>query len=1016
MSLQVFVNGLELVNGPIHRLNIRETTGLWDPAALVEPGTVDTFEGPFRVRQTTLDYGLREITIVGSLYIASVSYADKLRALDWLQSVYAPRPSRVVVGSMELLVDFGRVQIQPDELKRLNGTIRYQVTGTAVPATLSSSVSAGTGYVQGLAVDTARVNEAATLATMASGVGTITVLGDAPTPAVVTIQGAVSTTYYLATSATGRRVPITTDANGVSRIDERSGFYLVPGVNRITAYAAATGTTTLTTITVMSLFGTTWRFTGNAPAGIVTRYDLGPALTTNRTGSARYFLGNTNPTAGGTNGIVTAGDDEPRIGWVWQNRRNIIVNSLNLASGSWTSGLQSRTQGGALEPFGYPENSLTVYTLTDNASGSLSALGYALGALQAVSYVASVYILKDSVTSRQAGFFVQISGGNFIAALLNTSTGVAQKSSNSLLAGTVSVTDEGLWWRLSATWTGDGTSNAFNLCPAIAVSGGTATSATATGSAVFACPQVELGTTASAYQATNASGIAIDHPANDAGLVLEGLATNICLYSDDFANAAWTKGSGGIISNLFVAPDGNTVADNLIYDFGTPAIAKAEQTITVAASSTYTFSCWVRSPSGLAVPRVEIENAGTGVVYGTTTVNVETNWTRISCVGTTPAGVTSIKVRVSETTINNLVVWGAQLELGTAPTSYISTTTALARREADICGVLNPHNLALQSENQTNAAWSLTAWTIASTPIAGPVASLLNAYRITTTATSTDNIRQTVPITGGSALKSYIFSVWLRQNATTASVSLHIENQLGTSRGNATATLSTTWQRFQITTLMSAGDADIIIKIRTANAAGTIDVFGAQVTEGYLPGRYVRTTDTQVLPTTAIDPSWSQNGYIEFDAIWAPRSTGVGHFFGDSAATTAATQIGILRFQTDNSGPSVVFARFDSSGTQRTTLLTSSTVYNRGYAKIRGEWLNYTLAGTRYMLIRCYVDGALAQELNVAGTAGTSWPTIDVSRLSRMANSTSALGSQGTISNLTLGVPLLPQGAVPAGI
>jgi hypothetical protein len=552
MSLQVWVNGFELVDGPLHRINIRETTGLWDPAALAEPGVIDTFEGPYRVRQTTTDYGVREINLVGSLYTNSLSYADKLRALDWLQGIFAPRPSRVVVGSLELSVDFGKIQVTNDEMKRLSPIIRYSITGTAVPATFTCPVSAGAGFVQGLAVDTSRVNEAATLATMASGVGTITVLGDAPTPAVITIQnsGPTARTYYLATSSTGRRVPITTDANGVGRIDERSGFYLSPGVNRITAYQAATGTATFTDITVMSLYGTTWRYTGNAAAGNTTRYNLGPALITNRTGSARYFLGNTNPSAGGTNGIVTAGDDEPRIGWSWLNRRNIIVNSVDLRA-NWTDGGLSVRQSGIPDVFGYEGGGRAGLTAADAAAGTLATNGYALGALGAVSYVASVYILKDSVTSRQAGFFVQISGGNFIAALLNTSTGVAQKSSNSLVAGTVSVTDEGLWWRLSATWTGDGTSNAFNLAPAIAVSGGTATSATATGSAVFACPQVELGSTPSPYQATDANGIAIDHPANRAGLVLEGLASNLLLQSGTFSDANWTKTGFTFSINVF---------------------------------------------------------------------------------------------------------------------------------------------------------------------------------------------------------------------------------------------------------------------------------------------------------------------------------------------------------------------------------------------------------------------------------------------------------------------------------
>ena len=358
-----------------------------------------------------------------------------------------------------------------------------------------------------------------------------------------------------------------------------------------------------------------------------------------------------------------------------------------------------------------------------------------------------------------------------------------------------------------------------------------------------------------------------------------------------------------------------------------------------------------------------------------------------------------------------LQIWGAQLELGTAATSYIPTTNPSATRLADVAGLVSPHNLALYSDTQTNAAWAVTGWSVASTPVAGPVASLLNAYRVTTTATTTDNIRQAVTIAGGQAGgKVYTFSVWLRQNATTASVVLHIENQAGTSRGNATATLTTSWQRFYITTTMSAGDTDLILKIRTANAAVTIDVYGAQLTEGYLPGRYIRTTDTNVLPVQMIDPSWSQNGYIEADFQWFPRSTGIGIVFGEGTVSSGSAAVGGLGFQTDITGPWTVFFRFDSSGAKHNVLLTSSTVHNRGYARLRGEWTNYLLNGSRFMLLRIYVDGVLAQEINRAGTAGSSWPLVDVTRFFR-ANS-----ALGVVSSLVIGTPSLPEGSTAAGI
>lgn len=814
MSLQVLVNGFDITNGVTHRINWVETTGLFDPASLVEPEAVDTFEGPFRVRQTTTDFGQREVLISGFLIVAAGTYADKLRALDGLQTIYAARPSRVTVGTLELLVDFGRVDVAADQLKRLNGMIKYTVRGMAIPATFTSTIGAGTGFVQGVPVDTSRVNEAVTLATMASGVGTITNPGDVPVAAVLTIQNnpAVARVYYLATSATGRRVPIATDANGVGRLDERAGLYLTPGVNRITAYQAASGTATYTDITVMSFFGTAWRMSGNVAAGTATRMDLGPALTVNRPGSATYWTGST---------IAYALNDEPRIGFV--------------------------------------------------ASGSGSG-----------------------------------------------------------------------------------------------------------------------------------------------GLVVEGQMTNNCLQSENFGTT-WVIPSGvSVTLNAAAAPDGATTADRLTSTGSSPA---AEQTITVAASTSYTFSCWIKAVTGTVSAVVEWENATTAANYAQTTATVGTTWTRIFATGSTPAGVTSVKVRVRESALLSIDVWGAQMEAGFAPSSYIPTTTNSFVRLPDIAGIASNHNLALYSDTQTNAAWAVTGWSVAATPVAGPVTSLLNAYRVTTTATSADNLRQAVTIANGQAGgKVYTFSVWLRQNATTTTVALHIENQVGTIRGqsgsggNYSITLSSTWTRYWVTATMDAADTGVIVKIRTANAGGQIDVFGAQLTEGYLPGRYVRTTDTQVLPTTMIDPSWSQNGYIEADIAWPSRtaSTNLYHF-GDGIATTAGTVI----FTTNLSGTSIRFGRYDSTATLRNAQIANATVFNAGTARVRMEWTNYLLSGTRYMWLRLYLNGTLQVETNYASTAGPSWPIVDVTRLARFR---STAGDQGTVSNLIFGTPSLPEGAQAAGI
>jgi hypothetical protein len=1009
MSLQVLVNGFDITNGITHRINWVETSGLFDPAALVDPEVVDTFDGPYRVRQTTTDFGSRDVLISGFLIVAAPDYASKLRALDALQMIYAARPSRVTVGTLELQVDFGRVEVAQDQLKRLNGMIRYTVRGTAIPATFASTCGSGTGYTQGIPVDTSRVNEAATLASMASGVGTITNPGDVPVAAVLTIQNnpAAVRVYYLATSSTGRRVPISTDSLGVGRLDERAGLYLAPGVNRITAYQAATGTATFTDITVMSFFGTAWQFSGNQAAGTATRMDLGPAMTVNRTGSATYSNGAL---------IQTALDDVPRIGWSWINRRNLIVNSVDLRGG-WTDfSLSVRTHGGATEPFGYTGNDRAVLTASDATTTSISSNQYTIGALAAISYVASVYILKDNNSSRKTGVAIVTTGG-VGSAILNTQTGVIIRGTNSsgtLASITVGVSDAGLWWRVYLTWTGEA-SNAIYLEPAVTTIAGTGGSATAIGSAVFACPQVEIGTTPTAYQATDASGIALDHPANDGGLVLEGTATNLCLQSEAF-NTTWTIPVGSsVTANTVASPDGLTTADTLSSSGLSPT---AEQTITVAASTNYTFSCWVRAVSGSVSAIVEWENASTTVNYAQTTATLGTTWTRITATGTTPAGVTSVKVRVREFSTNSIYVWGAQMESGTAATSYIPTTTASVLRSGELAGIVSPHNLLLYSEpisqgtiGSSTTPWQISPWTAASSSVDSP--QFVDSSTLVNVNTSgTPGMYQDVTVLSGVSGKTFTFSVWIRQNATTASIAIRIMNQAGAAtRGSpVTCTIDGTWRRYSVTATMDAADTSIRVRIDTYNAAGSILVYGAQLTEGYLPGRYVRTTDTQVLPTTVIDPSWSQNGYIEADITWPARTVnGNIYSFGEGILTTPGTII----FTTDQSGTTIRFGRYDSASSLRNASVSAATIFNDRTARVRMEWTNYLLAGSRFMLLRLYLNNTLQVETNYAGTAGSSWPTVDVTRFGRLRATAS---DQGVVSNLVLGIPALPEGARAAGI
>ena len=994
MSLQVLVNGFDIANGVTHRINWVETTGLFDPAALVDPEAVDTFEGPFRVRQTTVDYGMREVVISGMLAVAASDYASKLRALDGLQAIYAPRPSRVVVGTLELSVDFGRVEVASDQLKRLNGMIKYTVRGTAIPATFACTYGGGTGLVQGIPVDTQRVNEAATLATMASGVGTITCLGDVPTPAVLTIQNnpAAVKVYYLATSATGRRVPISTDANGVGRIDERAGLYLAPGVNRITAYQAATGAATFTDITVMSFYGTTWRYSGNAVAGNATRFDLGPALTVNRTGSARVFRGNTNPVSGGTDGIFPIADDEPRIGWVWQNRRNLFINSNDLSSSASTT----RTGiGTSVYEVSDPDGGSRAYRATSNASDS--SILYGSGKLTSGAVVAGVQY-TFSVWLRTAG------ANNTINALIYESTGTTTAS-----------------WAVTSTWTRFSVTRTLGTPVsgfAFQIGGGSTWSSGET--LEIYGPQFEIGASATAYQATDASGISLDHPVNDSGLVLEGQATNLCLRSEDIANATWSKNNVTNVSSNNLAPDGTLTAYQAESNAADTTITQGFSGLTIG--SNYTFSVWLRTTSGVNTVNIYINEGASGVTSAN--IAVTTNWSRVSVTRTLVTTNPSIQIGGGTTWSTGEVVqiWGAQFEAGTAATSYIPTTTTSASRLGDVAGLVLPHNLLLYSEpisqgtiGAATTPWQISPWTAASSTVDSPQGADTSTL-VNVNTSGTPGMYQEITVPGGVAGKTYTFSIWIRQNVTTASVAIRIMNQgaAATRGAPVTCSIDGTWKRFYVTATMDAADTAIRVRIDTYNAAGSILVFGAQLTEGYLPGRYVRTTDTQVMPVSMIDPSWSQNGYIEGDFIWpvVSQPSSLTHvYFGDAQTPGLATRnIFSLAGTSNQIGCEI----WPTASSQSRVTFTDATIYSRGCARLRFEWTNYTMSGSRYMFIRLYADGILKAETNFAGSAGTSWPQALVTQFWK--GRVAARGEQITLSNLVIGTPALPEGATAAGI
>jgi len=189
------------------------------------------------------------------------------------------------------------------------------------------------------------------------------------------------------------------------------------------------------------------------------------------------------------------------------------------------------------------------------------------------------------------------------------------------------------------------------------------------------------------------------------GLLIEELRTNLLLQSNDFTQAYWAKQNSAITAGL-VGPMGAATATRLADGTTVNAVhqlyVNTGVTLTAAAN---TFSVFAKageysyinlSIDGTTNCFFNLTTGAVGTNTGTTNPTITpvgSGWYRCSITSTTTASTFFSSVKLSPDGVNTtyapadltkgVYIFGAQIELGAFPTSYIPTTTATVTRAAD---------------------------------------------------------------------------------------------------------------------------------------------------------------------------------------------------------------------------------------------------------------------------------------------------------------------------------------------
>jgi len=390
----------------------------------------------------------------------------------------------------------------------------------------------------------------------------------------------------------------------------------------------------------------------------------------------------------------TTGTYTDKDGYIQEMPYNLVTYSEDFTQ--WTN-TRSSDEYGYASPFDKNNASLLISDTTASSSHIIKSNSISIQSGQKYTY--SIY-LKANQLNYVRVLFADTTVSKFLSAYFNLSSGIVGTTSEGSTATLDSATIENIgdgWFRCVVSGDLDTTTTAQLRVYLAEGDNDSSFDGNGSSSIYIYGAQLVKGTSAKTYfpTTTRLNMPRVDYLNNSNGsLILEPQRSNLVTYSSDFSDSSWfklglgTANTAVVTTDYATSPEGLNNATRLQVDLNGGTTSSDQSLIYDAfavSSGDNTRSIYVKSNDG---NNYDIYFGGTLSSYEIKQVTSE--WTRIDATrnfASAGTGYLSIGLRGGTGCSDNadILIYGAQVEAGSYPTTLINTSGSSVTRNADAC-------------------------------------------------------------------------------------------------------------------------------------------------------------------------------------------------------------------------------------------------------------------------------------------------------------------------------------------